>query len=155
MTIVLPPDMIGQAKVALARNLFEAWSFRARPDDVDQFAHPDIVLWDAHVGELRGLSAIKPRVAAALVIWPDMDYEIGKVWVNDQGAAISWVMTGTVTPELADKYGADKVGARWRSPGISALRMRDGMVVHEYDYYDPAGLRRSLGLHKARRGEGG
>jgi ketosteroid isomerase-like protein len=151
MTTDLPQDMTSQAKIALARNLFEAWSFRARPDDVDQFAHPDIVLWDAHVGELRGLSAIKPRVVAALAIWPDMDYEIGKVWVNDQGAAISWVMTATVTEALAEKYGADKVGQRWRSPGISALRMRAGRVVQEQDYYDPVGLRRSLGLHKSRQ----
>jgi len=151
----MPQTMTDSAKVALARALFEAWRFRAKPNDVDQFAHPDIVLFDTHIGELRGLAAIKPRLVAALQMWPDMDYEIGKVWVNGEGAAISWVMTGTVTQELGDKYGADKVGARWRSPGISALRMRDGMVVHEYDYYDPAGLRRSLGLHKARRGEGG
>ena len=143
--------MADDAKIALARALFEAWSFRANPDDVDRYADPDIVLFDTHIGELRGLSAIKPRVAAALAMWPDMDYEIGKVWVNPEGAAISWVMTATVTGSLADKYGADKVGQRWRSPGISALRMREGRVIHEYDYYDPAGLRRSLGLHKSMR----
>ncbi len=154
MTTDTSRAMTADAKAALARALFEAWSYRAKPDDVDPLVHPDIVLFDTHIGELRGLAAIKPRVAAALQMWPDIDYEIGNVWVNDQGAAISWVMTATVTPALAGKYGADKVGQRWRSPGISALRMRHGKVVHEYDYYDPAGLRRSLGLHQSRRGAG-
>jgi ketosteroid isomerase-like protein len=137
--------------VELARNLFKGWSYRGSVAMLEKLVHPDLVLFDLHIGELRGFEALKVNLASMLAMWPDIDYEVGDVWVNPDGAAISWVMTATVTPDLATKYGQDKVGQRWRSPGISALRMRAGRVVHEADYYDPAGLRRSLGLHKSKR----
>lgn len=143
--------MTDAAKVELARNLFKGWSYRGSVAMLEPLVHPDLVLFDLHIGELRGFETIKGNLAAMLAMWPDVDYEVGDVWVNPDGAAISWVMTATVTPALGAKYGDDKVGQRWRSPGISALRMRAGRVIHEADYYDPAGLRRSLGLHKSKR----
>jgi CheY-like chemotaxis protein len=141
-------------KIALARGMFEAWSFRGSVELLERYAHPDIVLVDMHIGEHRGLDVVKQLVVKGLAMWPDMDYEIGDVWVNEEGAAINWVMTGTVTEALASKYGAERVGRQWRSPGMSALTMVDGLVVHEVDYYDPGAVRKSLGLTKSQRTSG-
>jgi hypothetical protein len=141
--------MTDVAKIALARGMFEAWSYRGAVEMLDRYAHPDIVLFDLHIGEHRGLDVVKQLVVKGLAMWPDMDYEVGDIWVNDEGAAINWVMTGTVTEALAPKYGAHRVGRKWRSAGMSALTMRDGLIVHEVDYYDPGAVRKSLGMEKS------
>lgn len=141
-------DMTDAEKRAVAHGLFEAWSYRGAVETLDKFAHPDIVLFDMHIGEHRGLAVVKELLVKGLAMWPDMDYEVGDIWVNRDGAAINWVMTGTVTEALASKYGQDRVGRQWRSAGMSALRMVRGLVVHEFDYYDPGAVRRSLGLSR-------
>jgi CheY-like chemotaxis protein len=151
--LVLPPagpsNMTDSEKIALARGMFKAWSYHGGVDMIGKFAHPDLILFDLHIGEHRGLEVIKQLLVKGLAMWPDMDYELGDIWVNDEGAAINWVMTGTVTEALASKYGAERVGRQWRSAGMSGLTMRNGLVVHEVDYYDPGAVRRSLGLHKS------
>ncbi len=147
-----PPSsgMTDLQKIELARGMFRAWSYRGGPGLLERYAHPEIILFDMHIGEHRGLDALKSLLFQGLSMWPDMDYEVGDIWVRESGAAISWVMTGTVTQALAHKYGADRIGQKWRSAGMSALTMVDGLIVHEIDYYDPGGVRRSLGLSRSR-----
>jgi hypothetical protein len=142
--------MNDEEKIALARAMFDAWSYRGGGEAIVKVAHPEMELLDLHIGLLKGHEQLVPAVTNAIKMWPDMDYELERFWVNESGVAVNWVMKATVTPALAEKYGAENVGREWRSPGMSYLDMKDGLVVKEFDHYDPGGVRRSLGLHKRR-----
>lgn len=145
------PSPVEDARVQLVRDLFEAWSYRGGVDAIEAFVHPDMVLHDLDVGPMHGLAEIKPAVAKALAMWPDMDYELDRFWPHDDSVAFTWVMKATVPEELGHKYGQENVGREWRTPGMSYVDVVDGLVVREFDYYDGRGVYRSLGIKRARR----
>ena len=130
-------------RIVLARDLFAAWS-SANPDAPEPFLSPDAVLYDIVGGEHRGWPAIRDFFASGVAVWPDLVLEPEQFWTNDEGVALSWVMSATVTEAMAARFGADNVGRRWRSEGMTWLRIVDSRVEREVDYHDSGASIRSL-----------
>ena len=131
------------ARVALATDLFAAWS-SGDPDAPAPFLHPDAVLHDIVGGEHRGWPAIRTFFAAGVARWPDLRLVPDQFWTSDDGVALSWVMSATVTPAAEHRFGAGTAGRRWRSDGMTWLRIVGGRVGREVDYHDRGAIAASL-----------
>jgi ketosteroid isomerase-like protein len=130
-------------RVRLATDLFAAWS-SGDADAPRPFLADDAVLADIVGGEHHGWPAIRAFFAQGLSVWSDLVLEPDQFWTSDDGVALSWVMSATVTSAAAARVGAEHVGKRWRSDGMTWLRVVDGLVVREVDYHDSAAAVRSL-----------
>ena len=102
------------------------------------------MLHDIVGGEHGGWPAIRAFFAQGLVVWPDLVLAPDQYWTSDDGVALSWVMTATVSELGGERVGAEHVGKRWRSEGMSWLRIVDGKVGREVDYHDSGAVTRSL-----------
>jgi ketosteroid isomerase-like protein len=132
------------ARIDLARDLFAAWS-SGDPDRPERYLHPDAVLYDIVGGEHRGWPAIRAFFATGIAVWPDLVLAPEQYWTSDDGVALSWVMSATVTDAAGARLGVEHVGSTWRSEGMTWLRIVDGKVTREVDYHDSAAVARSLG----------
>ena len=131
------------SRVPFATDLFAAWS-SGDPDAPGAFLHADAVLHDIVGGEHRGWPAIRAFFAAGVKVWPDLVLAPEQFWTSEDGVALSWVMSATVTQAAAGRLGSDHVGKRWRSDGMTWLKIVDGLVVREVDYHDGGAVLRSL-----------
>ena len=131
------------ARIQLARDLFAAWS-SGDPDAPQPFLDPGAVLYDIVGGEHQGWPAIRKFFASGIGVWPDLVLEPEQFWTRDDGVALSWVMSATVTDAAAPRLGAANVGRKWRSEGMTWLRIADGCVTREVDYHDSGASVRSL-----------
>ena len=129
-------------RIQLAIDLFEAWS-SGNPDAPERYLAPDCVLEDIVGGTHTGWPDIRSFFADGLVRWPDLKLIPGKFWVSEDGVALTWEMSAT---QLNADFGSAAVGKVWRSPGMSYLVIRDGVVVHEVDYHDRVNVPLSLGV---------
>jgi ketosteroid isomerase-like protein len=130
-------------RILLATDLFAAWS-SGDADAPERFLHSDAVLHDIVGGSHSGWPAIRAFFAKGLTVWTDLVLAPEQFWVSDDGVALSWEMSATVPPSLAERFGADNVGRRWRSDGMTWLRIEDGLVRREVDYHDSGAIARSL-----------
>jgi steroid delta-isomerase-like uncharacterized protein len=130
-------------RIDLARDLFAAWS-SGDPDAPQPFLHDDAVLYDIVGGEHQGWPAIRAFFARGVQTWPDLVLAPEQYWTSDDGVALSWVMTATVTDATAGRLGEANVGKQWRSEGMTWLRIVDGKVAREVDYHDSGAVMRSL-----------
>lgn len=130
-------------RIDLATRLFAAWS-SGDADAPEPFLAPDAVLYDIVGGEHHGWPAIRAFFASGLQRFPDLVLAPEQFWTSDDGVALSWVMSATVTEAMGARFGAANVGRAWRSEGMTWLRIRDGRVVREVDYHDSAASMRSL-----------
>ena len=130
-------------RIDLARDLFAAWS-SGDPDAPEQFLHADAVLYDIVGGEHQGWPAIREFFARGVQVWPDLVLAPEQYWTSDDGVALSWVMSATVTEASAGRLGEANVGKKWRSEGMTWLRIVEGEVAREVDYHDSGAVARSL-----------
>jgi uncharacterized protein (TIGR02246 family) len=127
----------------VVHRLFAAWS-SGDADAPKQFFHADAVLHDIVGGEHRGWPAIRTFFAAGLRKWPDLVLAPEQFWTSDDGVALTWVMSATITEPMAAHFGDENVGRKWRSDGMSWLRFVDGRIAYEMDYHDSGAIARSL-----------
>ena len=130
-------------RIDLATQLFLAWS-SGDPDAPQPFLHPDAVLYDIVGGEHDGWPAIRAFFAKGLTMWTDLELVPQQFWTSDDGVALSWIMSATVPAAMAPKFGEDAVGRKWRSEGMTWLRVVDGRVAREVDYHNETAIARSL-----------
>lgn len=130
-------------RIELARDLFAAWS-SGDPDAPERFLHPDAVLYDIVGGEHAGWPAIRAFFARGVETFPGLVLAPEQYWTNDDGVALSWVMSAAVTEALASQVAPGTAVRSWRSEGMSWLRIVDGRVAREVDYHDSGAIARSL-----------
>ena len=130
-------------RITLATDLFAAWS-SGNADAPEPFLHADAVLYDIVGGEHQGWPAIRAFFANGISVWSDLVLAPEQFWVSDDGVALSWVMSATVPEQMGERFGAANVGKRWRSEGMTWLRLEDGKVRREVDYHDSGAIMRSL-----------
>jgi len=135
--------MTHESNIELATRLFAAWS-SGDADAPAAFLHPDAVLYDIVGGEHRGWPKIRQFFGRGLEVWKDLVLAPEQFWTSDDGVALSWVMSATVPESMAASFGAHNVGKKWRSEGMSWLRIVDGRVVREVDYHDSGAVMKSL-----------
>jgi ketosteroid isomerase-like protein len=102
------------------------------------------VLDDIVGGCHRGWPTIRAFFAQGLAAWPDLVLAPEQYWTSDDGVALSWLMTATVTEAGSARVGTEYIGKQWRSRGMSSLHIVDGKVAREVDYYDSAAVLKSL-----------
>ena len=130
-------------RITLARDLFAAWS-SGDADAPAAYMHPDATLYDIVGGEHVGWPAIRAFFANGLVRWPDLVLLPDEYWTNERGVALRWVMSATVSDPAM--FGADAVGKKWSSEGMTWLVVEDGQVTREVDYHDRGAMTKSLGI---------
>jgi nuclear transport factor 2 (NTF2) superfamily protein len=130
---------------SIARQVFAAWS-SGDPDAPERFFTPDAVLSDAASGRFEGWPAIRAFFARGLERWGDLRLVPDEFWFNDDGVALHYVMSATVTD--AATYGREVVGRRWEVEAISYLRFDGDRIYYEVDVHDRGGRARSLGIEQ-------
>ena len=130
-------------RIQLATDLFAAWS-SGDADAPEPFLQPDAVLYDIVGGEHRGWPAIRTFFAGGIAVWPDLRLVPDQFWTNDEGVALSWVMSATVTEAGTARLGEEALGKTWTSEGMSWLRIDDDRVAREVDYHDRGAAAASL-----------
>jgi steroid delta-isomerase-like uncharacterized protein len=133
-------------RVKVAAALFEAWS-SGDADAPAKYMAPDAVLYDIVGGEHVGWPKIRQFFADGVEKWPDLALIPDEYWVNENGVALRWVMTATVTD---DTFGPEAKGKVWRSEGMTWLVFDGETVVREVDYHDRGAVPISLGLQPGR-----
>jgi steroid delta-isomerase-like uncharacterized protein len=81
--------------------------------------------------------------AAALAAFPDLDYTLDDLIVEDDKAVERWTMTGT---HQADFNGIPATNKAFVLKGVSVDRLHDGKVVETWMFYDSMSLLKQLGL---------
>ena len=130
-------------RIVIARQLFAGWS-SGDPDAPERFFTPDAVLYDVASGRFEGWPAIRGFFAGALTRCADLRLEPDELWTNDDGVALHYVMSATITNPAT--YGPELVGRRWSVEVMSSLTFAGDRVVLERDFHDKGSRARSLGL---------
>jgi hypothetical protein len=131
------------SREATARQVFAAWS-SGDADAPEPFFTPDAVLTDVASGRFEGWPAIRSFFASGLDRWGDLVLAPDEFWFNNDGVALHYVMSATVTDPAT--YGPEVVGRRWMVDVMSFLRFDDDRVCFEADHHDRGARGRSLGL---------
>jgi ketosteroid isomerase-like protein len=134
---------ISDPRVQLVKDLFAAWS-SGDADAPESLMHPHAVLNDIVGGSHSGWPAIRAFFKKGLDKWPDLVLLPDQFWTSDDGVAVTWVMSATISEEMGAVFGKQHVGKKWSSPGMSWLRIVDGRVEHEVDYHDSGAVPKSL-----------
>ena len=130
-------------RVDIARRLFAGWS-SGDPDAPEAYFAPDGVLDDVASGRFEGWPAIRAFFARGMSRTGNLALVPQQFWANDDGLAVHYEMSGDVI--LADTFGPQYVGRRWRVGCMSYLRFDGDRVVYEADFHDKGARAASLGI---------
>ena len=129
------------AIVAANEATYAAWNAHDADAVAAVFAD-DAVIVDSGVGEVRGRAAIRARVAGMLAAFPDLRLDRRSLLVDAGANADEWTLTGT---HLGEYFGIAPTGRRIEVDGATFSRFgADGLVVHDTNYIDVAGLLNQL-----------
>ena len=94
----------------------------------EQFWMPDGTLDDVASGTFEGWPAIRAFFANGLTRTANLTLDPDEFWVNDDGLAVHYVMSGDVV--RPESFGPEHVGRRWSVPCMSYLRFdgRPGLL---------------------------
>jgi SnoaL-like domain len=134
-------DRIATDRIAIAKALFAGWS-SGNADAPEQFFHPHATLYDVASGTFVGWPAIRTFFASGLERWDDLLLAPDQFWVNDDGLALHYVMSATITDPVT--FGEQFVGVRWQVDVMSELRFEGDRIVYEADYHDRGARARYL-----------
>jgi steroid delta-isomerase-like uncharacterized protein len=118
-----------------AKDVDKAASFYA--DDVEYY---DVTLAEAHKGKESAREVVQVFTTAA----PDLKWEMkGDPIVSDEGIAFQWTFSGTNT----GAWGPDTPATNkpFSFDGVTFMRVKDGKITYQGDYYDGYGFQKQLG----------
>jgi steroid delta-isomerase-like uncharacterized protein len=139
----------GEAEtVKLVEDYMAAWNAHDAAKAAAFFA-PDGEFFDAAVGKPQtGPADIQANVIQSyLTAVPDLVWEREKEPIVDKdgaGIAFQWTFMGTNTGPWSD--GTEATGNPFRISGVTFMRIKDGKIAYEGDYYDALGFYQQLGL---------
>ena len=127
----------------LLERLTEAWNAHD-PDGVAECYAPDAVSRDVTLGEaLHGRGAIRNAAEMYMHAFPDIRFEIMRVFGSADSVCEEWRATGTHHGNL---MGLPATGRPATSIGCNVIQLgTDGRIHSETTYWDAAGLYRQLG----------
>ncbi|MDF2765433.1 MAG: hypothetical protein K0S81_2427 [Rhodospirillales bacterium] len=121
-----------------AKDVEKAASYYA--DDVEYF---DVTLGEAHKGRDEAREVVQTFVTAA----PDLKWEMkGEPIVSEDGIAFQWTFSGTNT----GAWGPDTPATNkpFSFDGVTFMRVKDGKITYQGDYYDGHGFGKQLGWYQ-------
>ena len=130
---------------AIVDGYMAAWNAH----DVDKaasFLAEDAVYFDATVGTPQeGRAAARDKVIKVFVnAVPDLTWKMTSApIVSPDGIAFQWEFAGTNTGAWSAETPA--TGKPLKFQGVSFVRVRDGKIIYQGDYYDALGFNKQLG----------
>ena len=144
-----PPPMaevpVGDSSIQLVNDYMAAWNAHD-PDKAAGFFAEDGVYFDASVGDpQRGRQAALDNVIKVFIgAVPDCHWEFrSEPIATADGVAFEWTYSGTNTGDWSPTTKA--TGKKIKFDGVSFVRIKDGKITYQGDYYDAAGLNKQLG----------
>ena len=141
----MPETVDDEATLAMLSAYVAAWNSHDA-DQAGSFLHEDVAYFDASVGETqRGRQAAIDNVikvfhgAVPDAVWTIRSEPIA----TDDGVAFEWTISGTNTGDWNPSTKA--TGQSIQFDGMSFVRIQDGKIAYQGDYYDAATLNRQLG----------
>lgn len=109
----------------------------------------NVTYYDASVGtpQVGKDNAQKNVIEAFLKAAPDCKWtRDGDPVVSKMGDAVAfqWTFSGTNTGPWGD--GTKATGKKFQFQGLTLIRLKDGKIVYQGDYYDALGFYKQLGL---------
>ncbi|WP_410497800.1 ester cyclase [Chitinibacter sp. S2-10] len=104
----------------------------------------DVTVGESQIGVVPARDNVIKFFIAAL---PDLKWEmVDEPVVSKDGIAFRWVFTGTNTgiPFEGDKPTGNKISLN----GLSLIKVKQGQIVYQGDFYDALTLKKQLGLIK-------
>ncbi|MBX6321471.1 MAG: nuclear transport factor 2 family protein [Rhodospirillaceae bacterium] len=134
--------------LALLEGYMAAWNAHDAAKAASFFA-TDGQFFDVAVGKTyAGPADIQANVIQNyLTAVPDLKWQRqGEPIVDSDGSGIAfqWTLSGTNTGPWSD--GTEATGNPFEIRGVTFMRLRDGKIVYEGDYYDALGFYQQLGL---------
>ena len=134
----------GEAEIVA--DYMAAWNAHDAARAAAHFA-PDGVYLDASVGtpQVGREAAQKNVIQAFMTAAPDCVWTRDGALILDQGAAaFEWTFSGTNTGDWGD--GTKATGKKFSFKGATILRLKDGKIAFQGDYYDALGFYKQIGL---------
>lgn len=130
---------------AIVDGYMAAWNAHA-PEQAAAFLAEDAVYYDVTVGTpQKGRAAARDNVIKVFITAiPDLKWEMtGTPIVSKDGIAFQWVFRGTNTGAWNAETPA--TGKPVKFEGVSFVRIKDGKIAYQGDYYDALGFNKQLG----------
>ena len=125
------------------RHYDEAWNARDL-GSIDETHAADCVHHDPSNPEpIRGLAAIRARLAEVQEAFPDLRMELHDLIAEGDRVVVRWTFTGTHRGTFG---GIPATGRPVRVDGIIVHRLRDGRLVEDFLVRDSLAMLRQLGV---------
>jgi steroid delta-isomerase-like uncharacterized protein len=105
--------------------------------DVERYS---ALLDDSYIGEtyrtpepLQGRDAARDAMKAHFKVLPDLRFTIEGTVATADDVLVSWLATGTPRDEYSGRPLTER---RFEVPGCTVTRLRNGKIVHTWDYWD-------------------
>jgi len=135
----------GKGSENIVYSYLAAWNFHS-VERASRYFADDVVYFDSSVGKpVVGKAAATSDVVANFInAVPDLTWGIrGAPIVTGDRVAFEWEFAGTNTGAWADGTAASN--KRFKFDGASVFQIRNGLIVHQSDYYDALGFFKQLG----------
>lgn len=149
LVLTLPPTLAAQAptsSVAVVDAYMAAWNAHDAARAAG-FMTDDVEYYDASTpAPQKGRANAQQNVIQAfMTAAPDCRWtRTGTPVVDRHGIAFQWTFEGTNTGAWAD--GTKATGKHFSFNGLTLVRMREGKISYQGDYYDAYGFFKQLGL---------
>ena len=141
-----PPGLpVGTEAEQLINDYMAAWNAHDA-DKAASFFADDGVYFDASVGDpqMGRQAALDNVIKVFLMAVPDCHWEMRSLpIVTPDGVAFEWTYSGTNTGDWSPTTKA--TGKAIKFNGVSFVRIKNGKIVYQGDYYDAATLNKQLG----------
>ena len=145
-TVIGPPEI---EIIALVDGYMSAWDAHDAAQAAAYLTN-DVVYYNAsiRVPQVSRDSARKNVIQAFLTAAPDCEWtrDDSPPIIGANGVAFQWTFTGTNTGPFVG--GTKATGKKFSFSGATLIRLKDGKIAYQGDYYDAHGLFKQLGLAK-------
>ncbi|MEZ5666310.1 MAG: nuclear transport factor 2 family protein [Alphaproteobacteria bacterium] len=140
------PAWAEDGALAVVEGYLAAWNAHDAAAAAAFFAD-DVTYYDASVGApVSGREAAQTDIIESFLnAVPDASWQMsGAPVVNADAVAFEWTFAGTNTGDWGD--GTAATGKPFTLHGLSLIRVEDGKIAYQGDYYDALGFYGQLGL---------
>jgi steroid delta-isomerase-like uncharacterized protein len=132
------------AATLLRRWFDEVWNQR-REQAIDQLLAKDARMWGVGRPDVSstGAAEFKQFYRAICSAFPDTTITLDHVASDGDTAFARWTVKATHT---GDSLGTPATNSRLNIVGMSACRVKDGMIVEAWNIWDQIGMARQLGM---------
>jgi steroid delta-isomerase-like uncharacterized protein len=129
-------------KVIVQRIVNEVWN-SGDESKVSQYYADDFVFHTEGGNVQRGPDSIREWLRTTHGAFPDISYQIGAIYGEDDRVAFRYTVAGNQT---GDFRGLPPSGKTVHLTGHMIVHLRDGKIVEGHGYWDTLGLLQQMGL---------